>query len=495
MKKYVFFSVFLFCLTLTPLYAQAKDNAGEMRAGTWTVNPRYMTFGAYNGHLLLWRVLEVKDNDLDFGGIKTAFLLLDDLLRNNNGNVEVRIFDPVNNNFPVSEIKKWLNDSTSGFLTGFDAWQCDILDTTYGPDTPHQWTSPASCTSKVFILSVGEANNSSYFANDDDRVANSRWWLRSPGYGNDVATSVLGYGSVARNGPYVYGDCGVRPALKINLSPSSVFAALPVSYVSTVKVNDGSNPIPGAKAFFSEQYAEKFSNSDGIVRFSNVLPGAYTITISKPGYEKESRSIIVPGTPTISMKPDTTTLPAKVKFGKYNGNPIEWDVLDIVDGKALLFAEPLFQSNFDIRDETGSSVWANSSLCALLNSTDSEGFMQEWNFLNVGGFMKESNFTAAEASAIDSTASSTGDSVFLLSIEEVYKYLPDASMRYFDSKEWLTRTPGNSEDVMYISVDGEHGGGIPANTRNILCWVRPAMWVDLCKLTYDFTTGSLVFMP
>jgi len=483
MKKIIFFAVLVMCLPLAPLNAQAADDAGDMAVGAWTVNPRYVTFGAYKGFSLVWRVLEVKDNDMDFGGIKTAFLLLDDLLRDSNGNVEIKTFDPKNNYFPASEIKNWLNDGENGFLAVLGAYQADILDTTYSADNAsRKWPSRApSGASKVYMLSVGESNNGKYFASDADRSASRRWWLRSPGYGKDIATSVQSFGGVAGNGPYVYGDSGVRPALKISLSPSSVFAAVPVSYVLAVNVNDGSNPIPGAKVSlvpYSERNAEIFSDSVGKARFANVTPGEYTVTLSKPGYETESQNVTVPGTPVISLTIDPTALPAKVKFGKYDGVPINWDVLDVVDGKALLFAEPLFQSNFDIG--AGSGVWKNSSLRALLNNSDT------------GGFLQAANFTADEAAAIDASASAAGDSVFLLSINEAHCYLPDANMRRFDAKEWLTRTPIGNEDVQYINVDGEYGGGIPAYYTGILCWVRPAMWVDLNALSFDLATGSLV---
>ncbi|MCL2768030.1 MAG: DUF6273 domain-containing protein, partial [Synergistaceae bacterium] len=175
--------------------------------------------------------------------------------------------------------------------------------------------------------------------------------------------------------------------------------------------------------------------------------------------------ITVPSIPVIHLTPDPTALPDKVEFGKYNENPIEWSVLDIVNGKALLFAGALFQEQFDTRERR--SEWANSTLRAHLNSNAA------------GGFLQGSNFTAEETAAIDAAASATGDLVFLLSIDEVYKYLPDANMRYNDDKEWLTRTSNGAEDVVAIRPDGEYGGGFEAYTRRQPAWIRPAIWVDL----------------
>jgi hypothetical protein len=479
MKKFLFLTALVLYLAMAPLPTlSATNNASDMDVGAWTTDPRYMKFGDYNGHPLLWRVLEVKDNDSDFGGVKTAFLLLDDLLRDRSGNQEMMIFDSSNNCFPNSKIKEWLNDGKNGFLANLEAYKEDILDTTYSPDNrPRRWSgNVANGTSKVFLLSVGEAGNNRYFANNDDRVVeNIAWWLRSPGFENNIAAFSLSDGGIAKNGNYTDSLCCVRPALKINLSSSSAFASLPVSYGLTVSADAGNNPIPGAK-FSLTNSLSVYSNTAGMARFASVYPGEYTITVSKPGYITKSEIIAVPEVtkPTISLTIDTLAMPDKVKFGKYNEIPIEWSVLDIVNGKALLLADPLFQSQFDMR---GSSEWASSSLRAQLNGN------------KAGDFLQDSNFSAEESAAVDAAAS--GDSVFLLSREEVFRYLPDANMRRYDDKDWLMRSALNEEDVEVISPDGEYGSGIPAYNRNILAWVRPAMWLDLSGVSHDFSSNTL----
>ena|GEM_PF-2020908 len=471
---------------LTPLPALSAQKAGDMESGVWKNNPRYITFGAHNGHPLVWRVLEVKDNDMDSNGIKTAFLLLDDLLKDSRGNVEMRGFDEASNSFPNSKINEWLNDDKSGFLTSLGDYQQDILDATYGPDHRKWHGGPASGTSKCYLLSVREANNANYFSSDADRSIidnRSSWWLRSPGFENNIATSVLHFGGVARNGPFVFGDSGVRPVLKISLSPSSAFVDIPVHYELAVKTENENNIISGAKVSLTShsmmQNVERFSNSTGMTRFGNVTPGEYTVVVSKPGYITKSLDITISAsvTPALSLTHDPTSLQDKVKFGKYNAEPIEWVVIDIVNDKALLLAGALFERYFDFQ---GSSAWANSSLRAYLNSSINDDFLQE------------ANFTPSEAAAIDASASATGDSVFLLSSEEAYRYLPDANMRYFDDKAWLTRTPHGEEDVEAISPDGEYGGGIPVFSREVPGWSRPAMWVDLSLLTLDHSTNTLL---
>jgi hypothetical protein len=151
--------------------------AGRLEVGTWTANPRYLTFGSYNGHALKWRILEVKDNDPGFEGKKTAFLLLDDVLRDSGGAVMLATFNNLtyNNSFPDSSISKWLNDDdndtddgTNGFIfsAGLNAYQEGMLDTTYGPDNSwgYSWQDgPAEASSKVFLLGADEAANPNYF--------------------------------------------------------------------------------------------------------------------------------------------------------------------------------------------------------------------------------------------------------------------------------------------------------------------------------------------
>jgi hypothetical protein len=452
-----------------------------MVAGTWAENPRYVSFGDYNDQRLVWRVLEVKSSDPDFGGAKTAFLLLDELLRGSDGNVEAVEFGS-SNSFPNSKISEWLNDGANGFMAGLGAYQADILDTRYSSGNGvRKWAGGSSVgVSKVYLLSVDEANNVKYFANDAERIAaNKSWWLRSPGYGKDIAAVVIIVGSVARNGFYVNSKNCVRPALKINLSTSSIFADIPVSYRLTIKTDDGRIPISGAKISLASsrdaQIAESYTDSSGIARFANVTPGEYTIAISKPGYMTKSEHITAPAAPAISLPPDQNSIPGKVRFGKYNGNTIEWDVLDIVNGKALLFAGALFEMYFD---NEGSSAWESSSLRAHLNS------------VKAGDFLSEANFTTAEAAAIDAAMSATGDPVFLLSSSEVYRYLPDAEMRSFNGMNWLMRTPFDGAEVEAISPSGDYCT-IPAYERGIFGWSRPAMWVDLNALTYDSETNTL----
>jgi hypothetical protein len=249
-------AIFVFCWALcatVPVFAD-DELAASMEVGTWTTNPRFLTFGSYNGHDLKWRVLEVYSD-------KTAFLVLDGVLRNADGTPYERRFDNYDNNFPggencspvSSDICTWLNDADGTevyydgqmgffFSAGLKDYDGDILETTYGPE-PHwsySWANGVTeGTSKIFLLSVEEATNPQYFVAgekmDDsytfsanaDRDVGFDFWLRSPGDYNSYAAVVWSGGQVISLGLGVSELCAVRPALKINLT-SPVFTSTSV---------------------------------------------------------------------------------------------------------------------------------------------------------------------------------------------------------------------------------------------------------------------------
>ena len=72
----------------------------------------------------------------------------------------------------------------------------------------------------VFLLSTNQAK--AYFSSDDARKAMydgsyCNWWLITPGHDSQYAAYVDDGGYVNGFGYGVYGTCGVRPALWINL--------------------------------------------------------------------------------------------------------------------------------------------------------------------------------------------------------------------------------------------------------------------------------------
>ena len=138
-------------------------------------------------------------------------------------------------------LRKWMNGT---FLNkAFNAEeQAQIQNTTVSADkNPEYNTNPGNATTdKVFLLSINEVEK--YFNSDEARkcaptayakaqgaytsdsyktasgAATCWWWLRSPGYRQDIAADVDTDGWVHYARIYVnYGNDAVRPALWINL--------------------------------------------------------------------------------------------------------------------------------------------------------------------------------------------------------------------------------------------------------------------------------------
>ncbi len=168
------------------------------------------TFGTYEGSALVWRVLTVDDTN------KRALLVTENA-------VTSMAYHNSSNNWSTSNVRTWLNGT---FLNEFtDAEKAKMLKVsiTDGNNTDSTTIINSSGSDTVFLLSVTDANNTSYFADQASRVcklgeSNTNWWLRSPGNaGANYAAFVLDVGSVGAIGISVYLVGGVRPAFWMNL--------------------------------------------------------------------------------------------------------------------------------------------------------------------------------------------------------------------------------------------------------------------------------------
>ena len=184
-----------------------------------------------------WRVLSVNGDD--------AFLLADKNLDCQPYNTE---FTDVT--WETCTLRNWLNSDF--YNAAFSDTEKSAIKTTtvINEDNPNYGTEGGNDTEdKIYLLSIGEATNSSYgFSSDgddsetreavntmyvadageidnDDYMSSAgnteyRWWLRSPGLYSNNAVNVDFLGSVGRNGSYVNRDrfYVVRPVLHLNLS-------------------------------------------------------------------------------------------------------------------------------------------------------------------------------------------------------------------------------------------------------------------------------------
>ena len=200
----------------------------------------------YNIDPIKWRVLENANGQL--------FLLSDQ-------NLDVFQYhtDRESVTWEKSTMRSWLNGYSAEQNTGGDSGtdytsdnfigtafsekeQKAIADTTVvNDDNPTHGTEGGNnTTDKIFLLSIAEANNGSYFANDNSRIATNTayvagggkiggyvngvgkadyWWLRSPGKYDDLAADVTHKGGVFSYGLNVYGEnLAVRPAFNLDLN-------------------------------------------------------------------------------------------------------------------------------------------------------------------------------------------------------------------------------------------------------------------------------------
>ena len=189
-----------------------------------------------------------------------------------------------------------------------------------------------------------------------------------------------------------------------------------------------------------------------------------------------------------------------ITLGKYeqdnnlsNGaEPIEWLVLEIKNGKALVVSKyALEQRTYNTTKEHVN--WSTCSLRQWLNN----------DFLNTAFSDKEKALLSTTAVTTDrnpiyntSPGLSTQDKVFLLSITEANKYFTSNTARqcfatpyatgnnsnYNTYYSWRLRTPGNSQKYAAVvratgSIDN-NGFIVTAETT----YIRPAMWIDLSKV-------------
>ena len=341
----------------------------------------------------------------------------------------------------------------------------------------NQWPSEGgdNTKDKVFLLSYAEANwflsvtrkdynnikariapteyaSSRALINGFSQTADGTdagwWWLRSSGYFQDYAAVVNNNGSLGSSGVNDEGIC-VRPALWINLD---------------------------SETFKSEN----------------------------PQYEHESQA-------EIEAEPTGVKAGDIISFGQYPQTaegmylrPIEWCVLEVKDGKALVIS----RYGLDVQryqERTFHSVtWETCSLRAWLND----------EFLNTAFSPEEQ--AAIPETEVDNSAeqgfsewysiggNNTQDRIFLLSLAEACRYFglidveenikarvaptaytvskgiyTDRDSKTEDGIEavyWWLRSPGYTQyDAACVGAPGVLRSSI-ADFENC---VRPAMWLDL----------------
>ena len=201
----------------------------------------------YNIDPIKWRVLENANGQL--------FLLSDQ-------NLDVFQYhvDYESVTWATSTMRSWLNGygaaQNTGSDNGIDYTDDNFIDTAFSDgeqgaivdttvvndDNPDYNTEGGeNTTDKIFLLSIAEAQNSSYFADNSSRISTNTayvadggktdssymygvgeadyWWLRSPGLADYLAASVIYNGGVNSFGYRVNdANIAVRPAFNLDLT-------------------------------------------------------------------------------------------------------------------------------------------------------------------------------------------------------------------------------------------------------------------------------------
>ena len=180
-----------------------------------------------------------------------------------------------------------------------------------------------------------------------------------------------------------------------------------------------------------------------------------------------------------------------VKFGKFNGSPLSWRVLDVDTGnsRALLITEDCVAKR---KFATSNYEWSTSDVRAYLNGTDSGNFFTSDNFTDdeKAKILKVSIDSITVSQKSDEIIDDSGtDCVFLLGVRDANSYFEDDSERVakFNGsacKWWLRYSTKSYARAGYVSTKGKvYSDGSLVSYSTV--GVRPAIWV-----TFDSTEAN-----
>ncbi len=184
---------------------------------------------------------------------------------------------------------------------------------------------------------------------------------------------------------------------------------------------------------------------------------------------------------------EVTEIPDTVTFGRYGGEDIEWTVIDENEnGKLLLSNKAIDRRNYNDK-YGGATTWEKCSLRKWLNNDfyDQAFSSDEKGKILLTKVQNPDNQVYGTEGGKD-----TEDHIFLLSTDEVKKYLDSDESRKLAPTDyaraqgldgycnWYLRTPGQYRNwVALVHGDGKvSDGGYFAFDGNY--GVRPAMWVS-----------------
>lgn len=167
-----------------------------------------------------------------------------------------------------------------------------------------------------------------------------------------------------------------------------------------------------------------------------------------------------------------------VKLGGYpqsgKMDEIEWQVLDMKDGKALLISKRCID-NKPYNEKYENVTWETCTLRKWLNND----FMDNAFGTTLAKYISETELKNPDNSKYNAKGGNdTADKIFLLSIDEANKYFSSDSDRSIHSWWWLRSPGGDQNYAAYVSS----GGNVNTLGSSVLFdyyGVRPAMWINI----------------
>lgn len=409
-----------------------------------------ISFGKYKDREIEWIILDEKEDG-------SKLLLSKNILLNKEYNNE---FTSVT--WEICTLRNWLNNDF--YKEAFSTSEQSKIQTTkvINKDNEEWRTEGGKDTEdKIFILSVEEEYK--YFNSYKKRVARGLdnfsdiYWLRSPGIDTDSVAYVNSDGNIEEDGYIDCGILGVRPALWVNLSYREKEEEQTRHYSVKSLMRD-IEKLQKRELLLEQKIANYESRIEELEKKIDNFQNYFD-------QQKSNASI-----------GDT------ISFGRYNDEKIEWIILDEKeDGSKLLLSKYiLFDKEYN--EFSTSVTW---EICTLRNWLNNDFFKESFTSSEKSKIQKKHVINKDNEMYGTAGGNDTNDNVFLLSIEEAYKYFNTDEERIarslddYDTWGYWLRSPGSDSYsaafVYYGGVILEDGSAVDSDYR----WVRPALWVKL----------------
>jgi hypothetical protein len=173
-----------------------------------------------------------------------------------------------------------------------------------------------------------------------------------------------------------------------------------------------------------------------------------------------------------------------LQFGQF-----KWRVLEVLRDRALIITEDVIEVNIAYHHTRTDVTWEACILRRYLNGD----FLQKFSESEERQILEIKNQNPNNPDHGTRGGNETNDKVFLLSIQEIWRYFfsdaercegvtwakyPDGNMY---PRWWWLRSPGSSSSyATNVSYVGRLGtGGLPVDLVNAFGGLRPALWLNL----------------